>query len=174
MNKLIFSLPIMFLLFFGCTAQDGDTVEDAKQEVEIPANGVGKIENVEENESRTTKEQTEELEQREAEPEQVDEAVEEEPIVKDFWDGYEQNDGICSIKVEKEVARVNEKVQVKTWASAPKGKPITFLCGDEEVKIGTGGVRTGSNFCEFSEDGKYRLWIAIDGKPCNHVDIEIQ
>jgi hypothetical protein len=91
----------------------------------------------------------------------------------DFWKDYKPAPEICSIKTDKETLIVGDQAQIKTWATAPPKTPISFLCSDDVIELGSGGIRTGSRFCKFEEPGIYRLWIAIGEKPCNHVDIEV-
>jgi len=81
--------------------------------------------------------------------------------------------GSCRITVDENEIYAGESTFVSVKVSAGYTQTASYHCGNETRGLGTYGIFSESRLCTFSKSGEYDVWVAINGKICDSVQIKV-
>lgn len=72
----------------------------------------------------------------------------------------------CAITMNKYQVPSGKEVELNVYAYSPSNERVSYICGDEVVTAGFGGLMDFIHICQFDEPGLADVWVALDGQIC--------
>ncbi|MFH1306134.1 MAG: hypothetical protein ABIH83_00550 [Candidatus Micrarchaeota archaeon] len=79
----------------------------------------------------------------------------------------------CSVELDPYAIEAGAETGVTIYAYSPQNEKVTYLCGDEEIIAGYGGLMNHYHLCQFDEIGLVDVWLALDGNICASAPLRV-